>query len=170
MRIHSITTTRQEYIMKEMKDVMLKQNETILQQEIARADGQRTEIESSLEQLSVGESTRLSEESEESRQELLQEIRQQQASNNALRKMCEETLSRTVYERTGQKIKGVKATDDSFALAGFINTSGEESKIDQDISDITAHNRGFAAAGVIKNLDFRNLRPSATSDHMGYGG
>jgi small nuclear ribonucleoprotein (snRNP)-like protein len=31
-RIHSITTTCQEYIMKEMKDVMLKQNETILQQ------------------------------------------------------------------------------------------------------------------------------------------
>src|SRR5947209_15997243 len=123
--------------MQEMKDVMLKQNETVLQQQSARADGQRTEIESSLQQLSVRDGTRLSEESEQSRQELLQEIRQQQASNDALRKMCEEALSRTVYERTGQKIKAVKATNNSSALAGFINTSGEESKIDQDISDIT---------------------------------
>jgi hypothetical protein len=120
--------------------------------EIARADRQRTEIESSLEQPLVGESTRLSGESEQRRQELLQEIRQQQASNNALRKMCEEALSRTVYERTGQKIKGVKATDDSSALAGFVNTSGGESKIDQDISDITAHNRSFAAARIISRL------------------
>jgi hypothetical protein len=39
--------------------------------------------------------------------------------------MCEEALSRTVDERTGQKIKGVKATNYSAAVAGFINTSGE---------------------------------------------
>jgi hypothetical protein len=72
--------------------------------------------------------------------------------------MCEEALSRTVYERTGQKIKGVKATNYSSALAGFINTSGEESKINQDISDVTADNRSFAVAGVMKNLDFKDLR------------
>jgi hypothetical protein len=131
--------THQENVMKEMKDIMLKQNETVLQQEIARADGQRMEIESSLQQLSVSDCTQLSEESEQSRHDLLQEIRQQQASNDALWKMCEEALSRTVYERTGQKIKGVKATNYSSALAGFINTSGEESKIDQDISEVPLH-------------------------------
>jgi hypothetical protein len=167
--MHSITTTRQEGIMKEMKNMMLKQNETVLQQEMTRADGERTEIESTLQQLSVGDSTRLSEESEQSKQELLQEIRQQQASNDAFRKTCEEALSRTVYERTGQKIKGVKATNNSSAFAGFINTSGEESKIDQDISDITADNRSFAAAGVIKNLNFKDLRPTAPSNHRCYG-
>lgn len=97
--------------MKEMKDMMLRQNEAVLQQEIARADGQQTAIESSLEQLSIGGNTQLSEESEQSRQELLRGIRQQQVSNDTFRKMCEEALSRTVYERTGQKIKGVKATN-----------------------------------------------------------
>ena len=45
MRIHSITTTRQEGIMKELKDMMLKQNEAILQQEMTEADSQGTEIE-----------------------------------------------------------------------------------------------------------------------------
>ena len=83
--------------------------------------------------------------------------------------MCEEALSKTVYERTGQKIKAVRATNNSSALAGFINISEEESKIDQDISDITADNRSFAAAGVIKNLDFKDLRPTAPSGHRDYG-
>ena len=102
-----------------------------------------------------------------SRQELLEEIRQQKASNDTFRKICEEALSRTTYERRGQKIKGVRATNDSSALAGFINTSGEESKIEQDISDVTANNRSFAGAGVIRNLDFRDLRPTAPSNTMG---
>ena len=50
--------------MKEMKDMMLLQNEAALQQEIARADGQQTAIESSLQQLSVGGGTQVSEESD----------------------------------------------------------------------------------------------------------
>ena len=144
-----------------MKEIMLKQNETVLHQKIARADGQKTDIESTLRQLSVGDRTHLNEESEQSRQDLLLEIRQQQASNDAFRKMCEESLSKTVYERTGQKIKGVRATNYSSALAGFINTSGEESNIDQDISDVTADNQSVAVAGVIKNLNFKDLRQAA---------
>jgi hypothetical protein len=43
--------------MKEMKDMMLRQNEAILRQEIARADGQQTAIESNLQQLLVGGGT-----------------------------------------------------------------------------------------------------------------
>jgi hypothetical protein len=144
--------------MKEMKNMMLQQNETVLQREIARAASETAGIERSLQQLSVGASTELGEESEQSRQQLLGEIRKQQASNDAFRKICEEALSRTVYERTGQKIKGVKATNYGLALTGFINTSGEESKINQDISDVTADNWSVAVAGVIKNVDFKDLR------------
>ena len=83
--------------------------------------------------------------------------------------MCEEALSRTVYERTGQKIKGVKATDHSSALAGIINTLGEELKIAQDISDVTATNRSFAAAGVIRNLSFKDLHSSTAPNNTGHG-
>jgi hypothetical protein len=88
-------------------------------------DSETAGIECSLQQLSVGASTELSKESEQSRQELLEEIRKQQASNDTFRKMCEEALSRTVYERTGQEIKGVKATNYSSSWTGFINMSGE---------------------------------------------
>jgi len=150
--------------MKEMKDMMLRQNEAALQQEITRAESQRTDIERALQH--VSDNPQASEESAQSRQELQHEIRQQRASNDAFRRMCEEALSQTVFERTGQKIKGVKAADHSSAVAGFINTSGEELKINQDISDVTATNRSFAGAGVIKNLNFADLRSTGPADSM----
>ncbi|KAH8592635.1 hypothetical protein B0O99DRAFT_597076 [Bisporella sp. PMI_857] len=164
-----IITSRELHIMKEMKDMMLEQNERVLQQEITLVDSQGLGIESSTAQLLANGSTQLSEESEQSRQELLEEIQQQQASSNALKKMCEEAYSRTVYERTRQNIKGIKGTNQSLILAGFVNTLGEESKINQDISDVTADGWSVVAAGVIKNIDFKDLRPSSPPDSMGRG-
>jgi hypothetical protein len=151
--------------MKEIKDMMLQQNEAVVQQQIIRADTETAQIERSMQQLASSRGGELSSvpqqtsESEQSRQELLQELERQQAANNAFKAMCEEALSKTVYERTGQKIKGVKATNNSSAITGFINTSGEEERIEQDISDIGADNWSIAVAGVIKNVDFKDLRP-----------
>jgi len=160
----SLTTSRQENLMKEMKDLMLQQNEVVVRKQIAQADTETAEIDRSVQQLTLSDSgelghvSRQSEESEQSKQELLQELGKQQAANNAFKEMCEEALSKTIYQRTGQKIKGVKATNNSSALTGFINTSGEELRIDQDITDVSADNRSIAVAGVIKNLDFKDLR------------
>lgn len=144
---------------KEQKDSILKANEADLEQELTRAGKEMVEIEQSLQQLTAGGSTEPDEESEQSKHELLQELERQQAASTALRNMCEETLSRTVYERTGQKIKGIKATNDGVALARFINTSREELNINQDISDVSADNRGFVVVGVVKNVDIKDLRP-----------
>lgn len=60
-------------------------------------------------------------------------------------------------ERRRQNIRDVKASDDSTAVAGLINISGEQLLIDQDISGVTASTRSFAGAGVINNLDFGSL-------------
>jgi hypothetical protein len=157
--LDSLTVTSQTDLAKEQKDSILKVNEAELQQELSRAGIETVHIEHSLQQLTTAGSTESDKESEQSKQELLQELKQQQASNITFREMCEEALSATVYQRTGQKIKGVKATNDSSALAGFINASGEELKISQDISDVTADNRSFAGAGVINGIDFKDLRP-----------
>ncbi|RYN82212.1 hypothetical protein AA0119_g13442 [Alternaria tenuissima] len=160
-----LTTSRNGNLMKEIKDMMLQQNEAVVQQQIIRADTETAQIERSMQQLASSRGGELSSvpqqtsESEQSRQELLQELERQQAANNAFKAMCEEALSKTVYERTGQKIKGVKATNNSSAITGFINTSGEEERIEQDISDIGADNWSIAVAGVIKNVDFKDLRP-----------
>ena len=157
--LDSLTVTSQKDLAKEQKTSILKANEAELQQELSRAGTEMVQIEHSLQQLTVGGSAESDKESEQSKQELLQELKQQQASNITYREMCEEALSATVYERTGQKIKGVKATNNSSALAGFINTSGEGLKINQDISDVTADNRSFAGAGVINGMDFKDLHP-----------
>ena len=144
--------------MKQLKDMMLQQNEVILQQQIARVDNEAVELERSLQQITLDKNTEAEEEWKRNKKEVLDELKKQQTANSILRDMCDEAFSQTVYERTGQKIKGVKATNNSSALAGFVNTSGEELKIFQDISDVTAADRSFAAAGVIKNLDFKDLR------------
>jgi F0F1-type ATP synthase gamma subunit len=152
-------------LLKEVKDMMLQQNEAVVRQQIVRADTETAQIERSMQQLASSRGGELSSvpqqtsESEQSRQELLQELTRQQAANNAFKAMCEEALSTTIYERTAQKIKGVKATNNSSAITGFINTSGEEERIEQDISDIGADNWSIAVAGVIKNVDFKDLRP-----------
>ncbi|RYN21506.1 hypothetical protein AA0112_g10182 [Alternaria arborescens] len=157
----TVTMFRQDNVMQEMKDMMLKYHEDILQQQLDRANTETAKTEDVIQQLTTrgGESGPVSQdrESEQSRQEILREFGRQEATHNVLRDMCIEALSQTVYERTGQKIKGVTATNNSSALAGFINASGEELRIDQDISDVAADNWSIAAAGVIKNMDFNAM-------------
>jgi chromosome segregation ATPase len=152
--------------MQQMKDVLLQQNEADLQRQIAQAGDETRAIELSMQQLPTGNDDELTaasprlREAEHSRKELSHELEKYRAANQTLIEMCAEALSQTVYQRTGQKIKGVRATNNSSALTGFINTLGEESKIDQDISDIKADNYSIAVAGVVKNLDFKDLRPN----------
>ncbi len=158
-RLNRLAVASQKELAKEQKDSILKANEADLEHELTRAGKETVEIEQSLQQLIVGGSIELDEESEQSKQELLQELKRQQAASTALRDMCKEALSRTVYERTGQKIKGIKATNDGVALAGFINTSGDKLNMNQDISDVSADSRGFVVAGVARNVDMKALRP-----------
>lgn len=162
----SITTTRQEHLMQQLKDMMLQQNEAVIQQNITQAGLDTRAIELSMQQLPTGSDNELGtvlsqiRGYEQSRRELVHELEKQRATNQTFIRMCEEALSQTIYQRTGQKIKGVRATNNSSALTGFINTTGEESRIDQDLSDINADNYSIAVAGVVKNLDFKDLRPN----------
>lgn len=150
---------RQEFLLKDIRDIMLQQNEVSLQRQIDQAVSRGMGIVGALQRLSDGGSIQQSEESERSRQELFYVMQQQKTSNDTLQKMCEEALSRTVYERTGQKIKGVKATNNSAAPTGTFISSGEDPKIDQDISDVTADNWSFAPVGYFKGMDFKDLWP-----------
>ncbi|KAL1598070.1 hypothetical protein SLS59_007080 [Nothophoma quercina] len=149
-----------------MKDMLLQQNEAALHQQIAKADDKTRAIKLSLQQHFAGNNNELVaaspqlKEAKQSRRELLHKLKKQQAANQTFVKMCKEALSQTVYQRTGQKIKGIRATNNSSALTSFINTSREESKINQDISNVNANNYSVAVARVIKNVDFKNLRPN----------
>lgn len=144
---------------------MLQQNEIVIRQQLGRASTATVELERSIQQLKPARNTRLGsitqrgKVSDESRQALLHELACQNSANNTLKAVCEEAISTTVFERTGQKIKGVKATNHSSAIAGFINASEQTARIKQDISDISAQDWSFAFAGVMDSVDFKDLRP-----------
>lgn len=145
-----------------LKNAILEANERFIQQENVQADNQGAEIERSLQQLTLQGSTEPGHESDQTIQELRQELERQKAINASCKEMCDEALAKTVYARTGQNIKGVKATNYGTAVTGFYNASEQESKIRQDISGITADNWGIAVTGVARDVDFKSLRPSGS--------
>lgn len=141
--------------MKEVKDSMLKSNELRLDEEKARANRELAAIESSLKQLSVNIRDEVNEESKRNLEQLLEEMQEQKASNEIFRKTCEEALFETknIHDGIEQEIKNTKADNNSRAVAGLINTSGEVRNIKQNISDTSARGGSFAGAGIIQDLD-----------------
>ena len=141
--------------------VILQSREQSLQQKLARAEREGIAIESNIQQLAIIPKSP-SDDDEQSRQELLQEVRYQKASNEAFRKACEEAVSQLSYERTGHKIRGTKAKDHSNALAGIINPTGGEIRVNLDIVDTWAENSSFAGAGIINNFDFSTVSQNSS--------
>ena len=141
--------------MKEVKDSMLKSNEIRLDEESERANRELATIESSLKQLSISIRDEFNEESKRDLEQLLNEIQEQKASNEVFRKTCEEALLKTknVHNRIEQEIKDTKADNNSRAVAGLVNTSGEVRKIKQNISGTSAIGGSFAGAGIFQGLD-----------------
>ncbi len=141
--------------MKEVKDSMLKGNEVRLDKEKARANRDLAAIESSLKQLSVSIRDEVNEESKRNLEQLLEEMKEQKASNEVFRKTCEKALLKTknIHDGIEQEIKNTKADTNSRAVAGLINTRGEVRNIKQNISDTSATGGSFAGAGIIQDLD-----------------
>ena len=141
--------------MKEVKDAILKDNEVRLNEEKAQANRELAATESSLEQLSVSIRDEVNEETKRNLEQLLEEMQEQKASNEVFRKACEEALLKTknIYNGIEQEIKNTKADNNSRAVAGLVNTSGEAQKIKQNISDTSAIGGSFAGAGIIQGLD-----------------
>ena len=146
---------RQESIMKEVKDSMLKSSEESVDKEKARANRELTAIEVSMRQISVSIRDEVNEESKRNLEQLLEEIREQKASNEVFRKICEEALLKTknVHNGIEQEIEKTEADSNSRAVAGLINTPSEARNIKQNISGTSAKGGSFAGAGVIRGLD-----------------
>ncbi|KAH6641883.1 hypothetical protein F5144DRAFT_565120 [Chaetomium tenue] len=75
-----------------------------------------------------------------------------QGDNRRLQRACEEALKRVESARAAQKIKDLNASEDSAALAGYINT-GNNFRVDQNISNAMANNKSLAVAGIANNFD-----------------
>ena len=147
--------TRQGIMIKEVKDSMLKSHELRLNEEKARANRELAARESALKQLTINIRDEVNEESRRNLEPLLEELQEQKASNEVFRKTCEEVSFKTkiVYDEIQQEIKSTKADNNSRAVAGLINTSGEVRNIKQNISDTSAGGGSFAGAGIIQGVD-----------------
>lgn len=147
--------TRQEFIMKEVKDSILKSNEESLHQEETRAKRELAAIENSIRELSFSIRDEVNEELKRNLGQLLEEMQEEKASNKFFRQTCEEALLKTkdVHDGIEQEIKNTRADKYGKAVAGLINTSGEAWNIKQNISDTVAGEGSFAGAGIIHGLD-----------------
>ncbi|KUL90577.1 hypothetical protein ZTR_00186 [Talaromyces verruculosus] len=76
----------QEGLMSEIKEMSLKQIESGLQQKLGLADSERAETENALRQYSIEDCNWSSEESKQTKWNLLQEIRRRQEFNDAFRR------------------------------------------------------------------------------------
>ena len=157
MEVHKITDTiksvnmaRQEGMIKELGDQMLGHLEALLTKKLAKAnEDHKAIVRYEAEAMALSDI--------EDKQDLIREFGQQRATIDAFQGICEKALKAVVFERTGQTIRDVKATDNSVALTGFVNAEGEETRVEQDISQIAADGRSIAVAGVVNNVDFTAL-------------
>ncbi|KAK7414921.1 hypothetical protein QQX98_006246 [Neonectria punicea] len=87
----------------------------------------------------------------------LEELHQQKARNEALNQKFDDLFKQAVQERNKQTIRDIKATDNSFNLAGRINALGPDRTTEQEISGVTADKYSFTAAGVVNGVDFAGV-------------
>ena len=153
--LNRLTVTRQDSMMKEVKDSMLKGNEELLVGEKNRANHELAAIESSLQQLCVSIRDEANEESKRNLEQLLEEMQEEKASNEIFQKTCEEALLKTknIHDGIEQEIKNTKADNHSKAVAGLINTDGEVRNVKQNILETDAKGGSFAGAGIFHGLD-----------------
>lgn len=149
---HSLTISKQASMPKEIIEPMLKNFEVNLQQTIAQMTSEQAAL------VRQEQAVVQARDAHEETSDLLEELRQQRATTEALLKTCEAALARTTNRPSGQNIRGIKSTNHGTAVAGVINPSGQEVAMQQDISDVSADTHGLSLAGVINNLDFSTLR------------
>jgi len=82
-------------------------------------------------------------------------MQKQKVFNEVFRKTCEKALLKTknIHSEIEQKIKNIKADNNSRAVTKFINISEEVRKIKQNISNTFAEERSFANVEIIQDLN-----------------
>lgn len=85
--------------------MILQQNEALVQRQITQANTEAAETQSAIQKLTMRMDAHHDSSARHSEGELIQELEAQQATNRVLEDMCEEALSATTQERTGQKSK-----------------------------------------------------------------
>ena len=143
------------------KEDVIKPQQDALQRKIQRADKDHDALEQRFGELSVTINTQvinnnnqIDRDDDASRQELLLELQKQLMSKESLKKAFEESYAEMNRELTGARVSGTHAKGHGQAYAGFVGSSSKDFKGSLDVSDTTASDYGFAAAGVIHGVNF----------------
>ncbi|KAF1828070.1 hypothetical protein BDW02DRAFT_635403 [Decorospora gaudefroyi] len=173
--------------MKSNKAKQLEEHEKDIERKIAVAKSTEAKIEKEMGKLRIApniasdnaeqEQQELSqasndEEFNEAKRELMSELQHQRSSNQAYCQLSEDALGKTMSQRTGTKvsIKGVTVTEQGVIINGVISETGEELKIQLDISDVTVKDQGIALNVVADKLDLDKIfaaRNEAVRLHAG---
>ncbi|KAH7556747.1 hypothetical protein BM1_06181 [Bipolaris maydis] len=169
------------------KAKQLEKHEKDIGQKIAVTKGIETKIEEEIRQLNIASDITSSNvdqaqqkpipalvdnESNEAMKELISELQHLKSSSQTYCQLSEEALSETMSQRTGTNvsIRGVTVTDQGLTINGVISETGEELKIQLDISDVTVKDQGIAVNVVADKLDLSAIlaaRNEAVRLHAG---
>jgi hypothetical protein len=150
--LHSLNTYHSAQRTEELKRVLLeKENE--IQSEGSAVGKQIAEVDTQMQQLSIIGDNEQGAYSHEERSELLADLGRERTLLEGYRNVCGETVSKIHHNRTGQHISNIKMDDSSRLMVGFINTDGEELRMNQNITGVTATHGSRGIVGVAKNVN-----------------
>lgn len=140
----------------------LSRRETELVETIRDTDGQVAQVDRRLQMLPTVDADQSHEQFESVPTELIASLGETRAALLSSRKLFKELLSETHSARTGQRIRDVDTSDGGRLLVGLINVKGDQDQAAQDISNISARNRGMGIVGIAEGVDinaFFNSKP-----------
>lgn len=169
------------------KAKQLEKHEKDIGQKIAETKSVETKIEEEIRKLNIASGITSSntdqaqqksfpasvdDESNEAMKELMSELQHLKCSSQAYCQLSEEALSKTMSQRTGTNvsIRGVTVTDQGLIINGVISETGEELKIQLEISEVTVKDQGIAVNVVADKLDLNPIlaaRNEAVRLHAG---
>lgn len=165
----------------------MEKHEKDIGQKIAETKSVETKIEEEIRKLNIASGITSSntdqaqqksfpasvdDESNEAMKELMSELQHLKCSSQAYCQLSEEALSKTMSQRTGTNvsIRGVTVTDQGLIINGVISETGEELKIQLEISEVTVKDQGIAVNVVADKLDLNPIlaaRNEAVRLHAG---
>lgn len=155
-----LKTTQQEFIPEATRNGIVESYTQQLVNKITEATAVAQDIDLKSRQISEMTIAEVSPSDQGSFEELRHDAQRElgflRDDNWRLQRTCEDALKKLEATRTTQKIKNVSASEDSIALAGYVDTDNDF-RVDQDISNVMAKKNSLVIAGVAKNIDISSF-------------
>ncbi|KAF5597815.1 hypothetical protein FPCIR_3391 [Fusarium pseudocircinatum] len=148
---NTLQMSRQEGMIKELRDHKLSSLEASLKQQIDEAQTDKMEVVKYQAEASGSSES-------DDKESFASDVERHKSMVEISETVCKKALNALKLERVAQNISDVCATAQSTALAGKFNIEGSDTT-GQDIIKVHADQRSFAVAGMANNFDFTSFVP-----------